>query len=574
VKYVQPYGISDPDAPYINGDPSISRMGSIPPAEAFEHPMRELVAVVHYSKETPTSDDLEQVSKGIRSQRMNYCEDTGSVNNLSVALDPPLQAYTIGLPLRVRIRETNTGPTTIDAGAGRVPVRKPNGAEMAASDLPKNGLAELVYDGTVFQMINFGGAGAGGAGDVFLYKIPYTVDTSTVANTIIANFTGTGAEAITSYVAGLIFMVKIANTNTSFSNINVNGLGLRPIYAQGGHPNWPLLAGDLQVGDTIVFIYDGTNFWIYPNNAITQNITLNVSATDQVNQLFAALGRKRIATSGSLTIMLGAGIYGPPATSNTSVMVTYHADSDRITVQGAMKAGMTPPTSGHFVRSGYEAAYRANDAVANISMLRGRYATEIKIGSNPGVGIAHTGPGKIRYKNLLVTGPNFAVNGQRGISCGQNSAIFCDGCSVWGSGDVGYGADSGGSLSTTNCHANICATRGFAATGGANMSLVYGGSYSNGNAGTESSHGASIGSQALDSASLSLGFQASCNAGTGMQSVAGYTLAVLALVIVNGYYDFYAVNGGTVGVYLCSFTTTSPALGTVGGDGSNMIFYG
>ena len=35
MKYVQPYGIADEDAPYINGDPSQGRMGSIPPAAAF-----------------------------------------------------------------------------------------------------------------------------------------------------------------------------------------------------------------------------------------------------------------------------------------------------------------------------------------------------------------------------------------------------------------------------------------------------------------------------------------------------------------------------------------------------------
>ena len=58
MKYVQPYGISDPEAPYINGDPSQARMGSIPPAEAFEHPMRELVAVIDYSKLVPNGDDL------------------------------------------------------------------------------------------------------------------------------------------------------------------------------------------------------------------------------------------------------------------------------------------------------------------------------------------------------------------------------------------------------------------------------------------------------------------------------------------------------------------------------------
>ena len=35
MKYNPPYGITDPDGPYINGDPSIGRAGSIPPAESM-----------------------------------------------------------------------------------------------------------------------------------------------------------------------------------------------------------------------------------------------------------------------------------------------------------------------------------------------------------------------------------------------------------------------------------------------------------------------------------------------------------------------------------------------------------
>ena len=176
MKYVPPYGreAEADDATYINGDPSIARQGSIPPAEAFEHPMRELVAVIDNSLIAPSEEDLQQVAKAVRSQRMNYAEDTGTINTLSVAFDPPIISYNIGLPIRVKIRNTNTGPATIDAGGGRVSVKKPTGAEMAANDLPAGGLAEMVFDGTAFQMINFGGAG-GGAGDVFLVNIPYTV---------------------------------------------------------------------------------------------------------------------------------------------------------------------------------------------------------------------------------------------------------------------------------------------------------------------------------------------------------------------------------------------------------------
>src|SRR5262245_53935904 len=119
MKYQQPYGITDVNAPYINGDPSIGRMGSIPPAAAFEYPMRELVNVISKSKLTPDDGDLQQTAKGVRSQAMNFVEDTGAVNAMIVSLDPALAAYTPGLPLRVRVLHTNTSSTvTLNAGAG------------------------------------------------------------------------------------------------------------------------------------------------------------------------------------------------------------------------------------------------------------------------------------------------------------------------------------------------------------------------------------------------------------------------------------------------------------------------
>jgi hypothetical protein len=562
---VQPYGITNPDAPYINGDPSIARQGSIPPAAAFEHPMRELVAIITNSKIVPDSGYLEQASEGIRSQRMNYCEDTGAVNTLSVALDPPLGGYTFGLPLRVKIGNTNTGPSTIDAGAGRVPIRKPNGAEVAAGDLPAFGLAELVYDGTVFQMINFGGACAGGAGDVFLYNIPYCVDSSTTRNQVVANF----SPAITSLSAGTIFMVKIANTSNGISaNIVVNGLGPKQIFAQGCNTNWPLLPGDIQVGDVLVFTYDGTQFWVYANTTITENVTLNVSNNAQITDLFAALGRKRISTSGSLRILMATGIYNPG-------IVTYHADADRITLEGTMLSGQVPPPTGnYFQRSGSSAAARTNDATFNIQMLRARYGTEVRMTGSVGLGLQHTGPGQITYKNILVTGPNFLVTGSRGVSVDAGSSATVDGVSVWGIGDSGYAGS--GFLTAIRSHACACASRGFAFTGGGFLALLGGSASGNTSHGVEVSHGARVGSHVPDinAQSLANGFQSACNGGCGVSAQTGVALMVWATLIVNGVIDLFAFNMGMVAQYFSSVSTVSPALNTEGNLNSIAVLYG
>ena len=472
MKYVQPYGIADENASYINGDPSIGRMGSIPPANAFEHPMREIVRVITANKMDPDTADLTQLMKGVRSQRTNYVEDTGLVNNLLVALDPPITAYTIGLPIRVKINVTNTGAATIDAGGGRVAVVKPSGAAMVAGDLPAGGLAEMVYDGTKFQMINFGGAG-GGSGDTetILVNIPYAVDSGTV-NAIVANFT----PAITSLIAGSVIMVKILNTNTGLATIVVNGLPAKNVYALGGLAALPLLPGDLAAGDVVLMMYDGTRFWAAPNPNITANTTFNCANNTAIDDLFKALSRKTIQSNVTVTVKLAIANYTP--------FVTYHNNSARIIVEGTMRT--TVPAFNDFFKTGNAPAQRAADSANNIAMLRTRYGTEIQFNNSViGTGqmaVWHTGPGKIRFKDLLVTGANvyagaaFGLIG--GIGCQRGSACLSIGCTVWGSGSYGFWT-SGGNHDCENCYATGNWTTGFYANSGGTMQLNACGGYGN-----------------------------------------------------------------------------------------------
>jgi hypothetical protein len=562
---VQPYGISDPNASYINGDPSQARMGSIPPAEAFEHPMRELVAVISHSNEIPDGGDLEQVSKGVRSQFMNYCEDTGSVNVLSVAINPPLVAYTIGLPLRVKVRNTNTGPATIDAGAGRVSIRLPNGAELAASDIFAGGLAELVYDGTFFQMINFAGASTpSGPPQTFYYNIPYAVDISTTANTVIANF----SPAVTSLTAGFICMIKIANTNTGLSNVNVNGLGLTAIYAQGYNATFPFMPGDIAKNDTVVFIYDGTQFWIYPNVAINANSTLNVATISQLNDAFAALGRKRISTTANVTIQLAAAVYNFGATP----LITYHADASQIFLTGTM-AGGGVPTPNQFYSGGNSDAQRAADSAHNIAMLRARYKTEFRF-NNTMVGafacVFHTGPGMINYQNILITGANVPASASQEINmvgAAVGSAISLVGCTVWGSGLNGY-SPNGSFMQTMNCHAANCYGDGFNISANGILSASYGGSYGNAGCGFFASWNAFVWLAPTPLyASDQYGPYATSNASCGVLSWNSTAVANFVTSVGNDM-DLEANFMGFLGNYGTLAYTISPPYNEVGNNNS------
>lgn len=56
----------DNDASYANGNPQTGFEGSIPPAESFEHPQREIVEVIEWSGQTPDHEDLEQLRKALQ----------------------------------------------------------------------------------------------------------------------------------------------------------------------------------------------------------------------------------------------------------------------------------------------------------------------------------------------------------------------------------------------------------------------------------------------------------------------------------------------------------------------------
>jgi hypothetical protein len=253
MKYNAPYGAPGSDDPYVNGDPSIARQGSILPAEAAEFPQRELVNFITDSDLIPDNNDLQQLTKSSRSQFVNFCVDSGAVNSLSVALVPALQAYKQGLPLRVVVANTNTGPTTINVNAlGNRPVVRSNGAQLESGDIRAGQIALLVDDGTRFQVVNYLGA-IGGITNTYTIHIPYAEDTSPTANAVVAAYT----PVITSVTAGDVILVKVANRNTGAMTIAINALAAMPIRRNDGQN---LQANDILAAECILIEYN-TTYW-------------------------------------------------------------------------------------------------------------------------------------------------------------------------------------------------------------------------------------------------------------------------------------------------------------------------
>lgn len=331
MQYNPPYGISDPNAPYINGDPSIARQGSILPAEAAEFPQREIVNLIGYNNLTPSNNDLEQLTEAARRQFVNFCVDSGAANALSVALVPALTAYQQGLPLRVLVSNNNTGPSTINVNSlGNRQIRRSGGAQLIAGDLTAGMIAELVDDGTAFQMVNFLGAVGGGTTNNYTIHIPYAEDTSTIPNQIIASY----SPAITTAVAGDVVVVKVKNANTGAMTFAPNAMSPMPVLRNDGQP---LQARDVGAGEALIMEYN-TTFWqmlrlvrsqvyfkltadltlyVRPDGSDTNDGSLNdpghafktiQGAIDYVRNSFLIAGR-------TVTIQLGvAGTYFPDTT--------------------------------------------------------------------------------------------------------------------------------------------------------------------------------------------------------------------------------------------------------------------
>ena len=258
MKYNQPFDQpGNPDAAYTDGNPSTGQNGSIPPAASIEYPQRELTNFMTDSGLTPTNSDLHQVSRGVQTGAVTYGVDTGTANAMVVLLNPVPQAYYPGMTIRVKkIASDNTGAMTINVGLGIDNITRATGAALGASDMPANTIAELCWDGSQWQYINVSGATSGSVTNNYASTtVPYCVDTSVVANTITAPF----ATTITHLAAGDMIKIKLANSVTGPSIVNVNAMASITLVRPDGSP---IRLGDAFIGQILVLEFDGTNLQI------------------------------------------------------------------------------------------------------------------------------------------------------------------------------------------------------------------------------------------------------------------------------------------------------------------------
>jgi hypothetical protein len=265
MKYVPPHNSATADASYVNGDPATASLGSIPPAEAFEDPQREIVNMITDSQQVPTDQDLHQMTRAIRDGKLLWCVDSGPLNTLQIpALMPILLSYTPGLRLHVLVAHTVTGPTTISIGSlNPTAVKRRDGSELQANDMMAGQVATLVCDGTFFQLQNIGvGGAAGGAGGQYKVDIPYVHDTGAQdPNQSTALFKnhliGLFSPALPDINEGRTVEVKLDQYILGPTDFAPNNFPIHPV----AHPDGsPIAAGDGVPNQIWLLVFDGVQW--------------------------------------------------------------------------------------------------------------------------------------------------------------------------------------------------------------------------------------------------------------------------------------------------------------------------
>lgn len=89
----------------------------------------------------------------LQAQTGNYAVDSGTANAYSVTLSPALAGHALGMPIRVKFANTNTGTSTFNDGAGALALVTPDLGALQPGNIQGGGIGVVIYDGTRFELL-------------------------------------------------------------------------------------------------------------------------------------------------------------------------------------------------------------------------------------------------------------------------------------------------------------------------------------------------------------------------------------------------------------------------------------
>jgi len=116
----------------------------------------EIVGLIEEADFVPSANDRTQLTRAVRSQRVNWLIAGGTANAITLTPTPAFTALAelVGVPLRFLAAASNTGPVTLDvSGLGAIPVVWNDGSTLISDTILVGLPIDVIYDGTRFVVL-------------------------------------------------------------------------------------------------------------------------------------------------------------------------------------------------------------------------------------------------------------------------------------------------------------------------------------------------------------------------------------------------------------------------------------
>jgi hypothetical protein len=187
----------------------------------------------------------------------------GTADAITATTIPAISAYVTGARYTFKAVSSNTGATTLKIGTGSVLAVQWLGAALTGGEIAANAWHTVVYDGSLFQLLN-------PAMSASARTLPVSVAQLQDGSVIWCGTSGGSANAqtltptpaISAYAAGQVFRFIAGFTSTGALTLQVSGLG-SPVACLGKDSEVVFSSTlNLIAGKVYQAIYDGTNFLI------------------------------------------------------------------------------------------------------------------------------------------------------------------------------------------------------------------------------------------------------------------------------------------------------------------------
>lgn len=307
----------------------------------------------------------------------DYVVSAVGTDAYAISPTPAVTAYVTGDIYTFGADVANTGACTLNiAGLGAKTIKKQKDQDLVTGDIEAGQIVTVVYDGTNMQMQS----------QTATFPTVAQVQNSSTIYAADAGASDTYAIALTptltAYATGQMFSFKANTANTGAATLNIDSLGAKTIKKKNDQD---LETGDIEAGQIVTVIYDGTNMQMvsqvanspsYANTVVSKAGTDATGAGDTV----WAHGLGRVPKRVRVSYFTGAANYG--SSGNGTYNGTTQSTGSSVAISGG--AGQAYSSTSLFIKS-YLDAGAANGQDGTVSFDATNVTiTYTKVGSGTG----------------------------------------------------------------------------------------------------------------------------------------------------------------------------------------------